>query len=52
MKATESARITQYYQKIDMLSGTEHAKVRTKVKKNYEERQRIAGIVAARCGEE
>ena len=53
MKAAESARLKSYYKKVSDMSAAEHDALRGKVNQTmYEERQQIAGIMAARSGEE
>ena len=53
MKAAESTRVKSYYRKVSDMNAAEHDALRGKVNQGmYDERQRIAGIIAARSGEE
>ena len=53
MKAAESARIKQYYKKVGDMDTAMHDAARSKINlKVFEERQRVAGVVAATNGYE
>ena len=53
MKVAESSRVKTYYKKLDSMTAEKHDQVRSKINtQNYQERQRFAGIVVARSGDE
>ena len=53
MKAAEATRTKSYYRNVSQMDATEHDAMRGRVNDGmYKERQRIAGIMAARSGEE